>query len=197
MLKTLVLYVYVELSNCSRFGNKGGKLIAPVEGTSGNDRFYIMALEDVNSGTYYYWYAAAFGKLNNTVGDTTNDFGKGKANTADVMNKWINKTWGAQNAGLYKDMWGAVQQEINKKKANKDKGTWFIASKSEWAAFGDMTTKKLGLTTSNYSSYGLKPYYWYSSQYNTNLAYYADFNGGDIGSINVSNGNYVRLCETF
>ena len=42
-----------------------GKVIAPIEENeeSKNDRFYVMALEDINPGTSYCWYDAADGKL--------------------------------------------------------------------------------------------------------------------------------------
>ena len=178
-------YIANENYSDSRFGNRSGKLIVPVAGTSGNDRFYIMALEDVNPGTYYCWYAAAYGKLNNTVGGTTNDFGKGKENTEYVMNKWTNKTWGAQNTGSYADMWGVIQTQVNQ--------GWFVPSKSEWAAFAG----SLGITSSNYSSYGLKKYYWSSLQYDTSIAYYAGIGGGVIFDGSVNSSRYVRLCATF
>ena len=154
-------YIANENYSDSRFGNKSGKLIAPVEGTSGNDRFYIIALEDVTPGKSYCWYAAAKGKLDKIVSETANDFGSGKANTDYVMNKWTSSSWGNQNMdSLFKDMWGVVQEEINKKK--NDKSTWFVASNSEWAAFGDMAN--IGLLQNSCESYGLTGWYWSSSQ---------------------------------
>ena len=38
-----------------------GYIITPASGTTGEDRFYVMALEDVDSG--YYWYYEAYGSL--------------------------------------------------------------------------------------------------------------------------------------
>ena len=175
---------YIKEENYSKtpkFGDKQGSLIAPVEGTSGNDRFYIMALEDVSSTTYY-WYYNASGKLDNTVGASTNDFGTGREKTAYVMNKWTSSSWGAQNS---RDMCGAIQNQVNE--------GWFVPSKSEWAAFGG----NLGITTSNYSNYGLSDWYWSSSQNTTNNAYLAYFNYGTIGIGSVDYTGYVRLCATF
>ena len=175
-------YIANENYSDSRFGNKSGKLIAPVEETSGNDRFYIMALEDVNSGIQYYWYYNASGKLDNTVGASRNDFGTGREKTAYVMNKWTSSSWGAQNS---RDMCGAIQNQVNE--------GWFVPSKSEWAAFGG----NLGITTSNYSNYGLKSWYWSSSQNGATAAYDANFNGGFINNDTVNFAYYVRLCATF
>ena len=183
---------YIEEENYTepRFGNVSGNLIAPIEGTTGVDRFYVMALEDVNPGTYYCWYGAASGKLDNTVATSDNDFGAGKANTADVMAKWKAETWGAQNDnGTYDDMWGAIEEQVN--------NGWFVPSKSEWSAFGDMAVTELGLTTGNYSSYGLSDWYWSSSQNNAYRAYRARFNTGYIGFDSVNSNTYVRLSATF
>ena len=183
---------YIENENYTepKFGNVSGKLIAPIEGTSGKDRFYIMALEDINPGTYYCWYDAAYGKLDNIVDFDEDDFGKGKTNTADVMAKWDAETWGAQDDnGTYKDMWGVIKDQVN--------AGWFVPSKDEWAAFGDMATKTLGLTTSNYSTYGLSYWYWTSSQRDTLSAYGALFDSGYIDYNDVDSDRCVRLSATF
>ena len=128
-----------------------GKVIAPVEGTSGNERFYVMALEDINPGTGYCWYDAASGELDKTVGTSKNDFGQGRENTEYVNSKWNDPSlpWGAHNDNSnYDDMWEVIQEEIA--------DGWFVPSKSEWAAFG----ARFNITTSNYSSkFGLSDYY--------------------------------------
>lgn len=70
------------------FGGKQTRpVITAVEGTTGADRFYVMALEDFNveNGPLYSWYSAALGKLDNTIGGTTNDFGQGKTNTIAMI----------------------------------------------------------------------------------------------------------------
>ena len=54
-------YYIIKENYTDDFGT--GKVIAPIEGTSGNERFYVMALEDINSETYYCWYDAAYGNL--------------------------------------------------------------------------------------------------------------------------------------
>ena len=151
---------------------------------SKNDRFYVMALNNIDSSTHY-WYYNAYGKLDNTISFSENDFGKGRENTEYVNNKWNDSSlpWGAHNSN---DMWGLIQDEVS--------DGWFVPSKSEWAAFG----AAFGITTSNYSStYGLSSSYWSSSQGNTNRAYYAYFGGGGIYFSDVTGSTYVRLATTF
>ena len=166
-----------------------GKVIAAMEGTSGKDRFYVMALEDINLGTGYCWYDAAYGKLDKIVGDSDNDFGQGRENTEYVNEKWNDPSlpWGAHNDGSSRDdMWEVIQEEIT--------DGWFVPSKSEWAAFG----AAFGITTRNYSStYGLGYGYWSSSQYATYGAYDAYFMSGGIYSDSVYTNRRVRLAATF
>ena len=102
---------------------------------SGNDRFYVMALNDVNSNTYSY---------------------------ADAQNL-------ASNG-------------------------WVVPNTNEWFAFGG----KMSITTSNYSSYGLKSAYWSSEKGPAGIvAYYVDFKQAEIIGYYVSTKYNVRLCKTF
>ena len=172
-----------------------GKVIAPMEGTSGNERFYVMALEDINPGTRYCWYDAAYGNLDSSynVSATANDFAiagaepTGRINTERMIASWNAEEYGVQNDNsTYDDMWGVIQDEV-------DDG-WFVPSKSEWSAFGSA----FGITRSNYSSkYGLSTYYWSSSQRSTNYAYSAYFFDGYIYYNTVGTHLYVRLAATF
>ena len=177
-------YIANENYSDSRFGNELGKLIAPVEGTSGNDRFYIMALEDVGTTTYY-WYYNAYENMNDYSSTTSRNFGTGKTNTENMIAKWNGSKYGSQNS---RDMWGVIQGEINK----NDKATWFVPSTKEWVAFAG----SLGIT-SNYSTYGLSDLYWSSSLFYSGSAYRAYFNYSGIGNSNVNLATYVRLCATF
>lgn len=166
-----------------------GKVIAPIKGTSGKNRFYVMALEDVNLGTSCCWYDAAYGKLDNTVATNYNDFGDGRTNTEYVMNKWndVSLPWGNHNDnGTRLDMCEVIEEQFN--------AGWFVPSKSEWSAFGD----KFKITSSNYvNQFGLSGFYWSSSQYNTSSAYYAAFYIGYIRNNTVNRDYYVRLSMTF
>ena len=172
-----------------------GKVIAPMEGTSGNERFYVMALEDINPGTRYCWYDAAYGNLDSSynVSTTANDFAiagaepTGRINTERMIASWNAEEYGVQNDNsTYDDMWGVIQDEV-------DDG-WFVPSKSEWSAFGSA----FGITRSNYSSkYGLSTLYWSSSQNSTYNAYYAGFSYGNINLNSVYYNTSVRLATTF
>jgi len=158
------------------------EVLTPV-GT-GNDRFYIMALSDIDSN-YHDWYNAAYDKMSDYASATSQDFGKGKSNTATMISKWNSKAYGEQNACSSgdTDMWGEIQAQVNK--------GWFVPSSKEWAAFA----KNIGVTTSNYSSKGLG-WSWSSSQCNANFAYYIDFSGY-VSYSSVDGNNYVRLATTF
>ena len=174
-------YIANENYSDTKFGNKGGKLIAEVDGTSGNDRFYIMALEDIGTTTYY-WYYNAYGKMNDYSSTTSQNFGTGQKNTEIMIDKWNKNGYGAQNN---RDMWEVVQNQVSQ--------GWFVPSRAEWATFAG----NLGITTGNYSNYGLHVSYWSSSQNDTMRTYYADFRNGGIYLYTVSSSSYARLCTTF
>ena len=178
-------YIKGEHTEDNSFGTK--PVIAPVDkNDTRKDRFYVMALEDVNPGTRYCWYDAAYGSLDKTVSYSTNDFGSGRENTEYVMNKWKNKLWGAQDDnGTYKDMWGVIETKVNE--------GWFVASKSEWSAFGEA----FSLRSNNYGNYELRDWYWSSSQHTTDRAYNVNFNSGYMNRNTVHSHTYVRLCATF
>ena len=152
---------------------------------SGNDRFYIIALNNIDSKTYD-WYNAAHNNMNDYATTTSQDFGKGKSNTATMINKWNSKSYGEQNkcAGRT-DMWGEIQTQAS--------NGWFVPSRAEWAAFAE----QLGITKSNYSSKGLSGWYWSSSQHSIGTAYYIDLNSGFVNS-NFAFSHYcIRLATTF
>ena len=184
---------YIEEENYTepKFGNVTGNLIAPIKGTTGKDRFYVMALEDLDNDSHY-WYYNAYGKLDNYISTSTNDFGKGKENTNTMIQAYEDGKYGeAYTSGTYTDLWGLETLK------NKVSEGWFVPSKSEWAAFGDMATTKSGLTTGNYSTYGLNDWYWSSSQYSTHSAYFATFLDGCIDGGRVDGSHSVRLSATF
>ena len=179
-----------------QFGS--GKIIMPMDETSGNNRFYVMALNDFNPGTYYSWYAAAYedgGQLNEiyNVSVTENDFAiagaepTGKVNTERMIRSWNSEEYGVQNDNADRlDIWGAIQDE-------SEKG-WFVPAKSEWAAFN----AKFDITRSNYSStYGMGMNYQSSSQSVKSQAHAIYFFFGYIGNGTLHGGGYVRLATTF
>ena len=77
-------------------------------------------------------------------------------------------------------------------------GDWRTPTKEDLAMFAG----QLGITTSNYSGYGLKATYWSSSASSNNIggfgSYYVNFSSGKIEYIFMSIGGYpVRLARTF
>ena len=179
------------------FTGFGGQWTKPVlkkiDGSEGADRFYVMALEDIDNEEHYWWEDAS-GKLDSTynVEGTAIDFTKdnskptGLVNTERMMecykNGEINGTTVSKDEN---DMWGLIQNKV-------DAG-WFVPSKSEWAAFGTA----LSIDETNYANYGLSAWYWSTSQNSTFTAYFANFRNGYIDCDGVNDFDCVRLSTTF
>lgn len=165
------------------FGEKS--VLVPI-GETGNDRFYVMALEDFTDGTntIFCWYDAAFENMSDYKTATSTAFETGETNTTAMIAKWNAGGYGTQNDGSKPDVWGVIQAKVN--------AGWFVPSKDEWSAFGS----NLGIRL-NYSQYGLSYYYWSSSQSGTNYAWGAGFGNGHMSFNNVNHSRYVRLSATF
>ena len=160
-------------------GAFGTKDVLTATGT-GEDRFYVMALTDVNSNQYS-WYKSAYGAMDEDI--TATSFGSGKTNTATMMNKWNNSTYGGQNKN---DMWGLIGTQVAQ--------GWFVPSRDEWAAFAG----ELEINNSNYTNiFKLNDYYWSSSQDGIDFAWYAYFRNAYSNVNGVDDYNYVRLSATF
>ena len=137
----------------------------------GNDRFYVMALTDIGTGTY------AFGCL---MSGTTTTFESGKTNTQTLIGK----------ADLNSSLKEQIQPKVNK--------GWFIPSKEEWSAFGEelgiteINYRAKGLNHWYWSS---------SQNNDTSLnAWDASFYYGFMNLCNsnyIGNTNYVRMGTTF
>ena len=181
-------YIKQETYNDGHFG--AHPVIAPKEGTSGENRFYVMALSDISS-SYYYWDQ----QFHNVFYGTEEKFESGKENTRLLINYWNEHDYsysgssGKSAKWNNEDVWSNIQNHYNK--------GWFVPSKEEWSAFG----KNLGITRYNYSStFGLSYTYWSSSQTsdNTYYAWDAYFGLGGMGGNDVYyGGSYVRLSTTF
>ena len=177
--------------------------------STGSDRFYVMALEDINQGTYYSWYYNAGGKLDNTVDCDANDFGQGRSNTETMVEEWNSAKYGAPHKN---DLWGIVQGKTvddngnittDETKNYVSKG-WFVPSKGELSAFTDMILKKIGVMYDKYKVYGFGGMYWTSAisitQNGYSYAYEYSFPDGRIGQYDVRFGTdccNVRLSTTF
>ena len=173
------------------FGTWEEKMITPANGTSGEDRFYVMALKDLDESEHY-WYYNAYGNLDNPVEGTRNDFGEGKTNTTDMIQKYEDGEYGEPKIdGEYTDLWG-----LDSLKEKVSKG-WFVPSKSEWAAFMTMYCEGGKVGEGLYQKDALSSWYWSSSQSTISDAWYAHFNVAHIYYNTVRSYDYVRLSATF
>lgn len=170
---------YVTGGKFSHKLNGEQEMLMPI--FDGEDRFYIMALEDIDKHWCHHWYANV-SDMNDFAITTAMDFGSGRQNTLNMMKKWTNEEYGKKKQD---DLWNKVKIQVQ--------NGWFIPSIDEWCAF----TEQIGITESNYSSKGLSGWYWTSSQYNTTTAYLMNLNYGCVSTINVDYSNYVRLAATF
>ena len=172
-LSTYSTYSYTKQSNLKKyrveethstnvFGSRG---IVKPNGENGNERFYVMALGDVDTEEHY-WYYSAYGKIDDRP--TTRGFGKGEQNTIIMKEKWDSKVYGSQNNN---DMWGlsAVKSGIWSGSSG-----WYVPSAEEWIAFADV----LDIDPSNYEDYGLSIEYW-ASNCTPTFATKIDFGYGD------------------
>ena len=148
-----------------------GQVIAPVNGSSGNERFYVMALSNVDSSIHQFWSGS-------TSVVTSTDFGTGESNTAAMKATGSTGMW--EISAVQNGTW------------NGSSG-WYVPSRGEWAAFAS----QLDITSSNYSSKGLSDHCWSSSQSDTNRAWCATFNYGYMYVTTVGLKTYVRLGTTF
>lgn len=185
--KTNTKDYYISKTNYEGpFGTKD--VLTAIDG-DGEDRFYVMALEDFNTGTLYCWYDDAYGNMKDYATATSLDFGTGKANTEAMIANWNkgeNGGYGAQNDnGTYDDMWGVIQEKVVE--------GWFVPSRGEWGAFGD----SLGIKKDNYVDYGLSNWCWSSSQYDTDSAWTANFINEYISANLVANYTSVRMSTIF
>ena len=153
-------------------------VITPKKGTTGNERFYIMALDDIDGGTHY-WYKSAYSKM---TMNTSEDFEKGKKNTQTMITQWNSNKYPPQDDN---DMWKLIQTQVN--------SGWFVSSRAEWSAFAE----ELGITKENHVNHNLNGWYWSSSQIDKRFAWRADFGTGCIFLDGVSGDYSVRLAATF
>ena len=117
---------------------------------------------------------------------------KGPFGTKDVLT-----ATGSGNARFYvmalSDYNNSAQYTFEKAKGITS-GEWSVPTVNEWAAFGG----QLGITTSNYSGYGVKAKYYWSSSPIRSSGYLVDFRLVKITySLDDSLPSSVRLARTF
>ncbi len=179
-----------------KFGKKD--VLSPI-GT-GNNRFYVMALDDFKKigdrqeeEKLFDWYYAGYWNFMDWDKVTAVDFGTGKKNTDIMVEKWNKSSYGEQDKGLkqedekykHQDLWGVIQDKV--------KEGWFVPSRGEWSAFAG----NLEITTENYQEKGLESYYLTSSLTNNYRSFLIYFPDGAMGTASVKDSNFVRMSIMF
>ena len=193
-------YVIIDTAQLdARFDNTARdvvKLATTQTNSNPVDRFYVMGLDDITDGTNntLYWYKNAWENMDDIP--VTPGFEKGRENTADMKQKWLEGYYGETNSA---DLWGHIPT-LPKAGANVTSSAsdtleyrWFIPSNGEWGAFANA----FGITSSNYSNFGLGDCYWTSSQYQIREAWTMWFHEGYVCNMDMGSQLYVRACATF
>ena len=173
-----------------------GTLITCTNNT-GIPQYYVLSLADYD-GYAHYWYKEAYGKMSDYSKFTSKDFGKGKENTEEMIDRMKNHSdskyngvdYGEPTTGTNADVWNIIEDKV--------KEGWFVPSKAEWSAFASyLNTSKTSTDTNYYVNYGLSNWYWSSSQSSNNNAWDVNFYGGYLSYNVVTNTGSLRLCATF
>ena len=176
-------YIVIDEYNDQINGKQ--EVLAPI--LDGNDRFYVMALNDINEDFHYWYYSAR--KTKDLI-LLQKDFGHGKENTVTLFNKWCDEKYGKQDHG---DLWNHIRDEI--------KNGWFIPSLQEWCAFAE----QLKVTDENFQEKGFMGFYWASSVTTTynlvipseKLADKIDFEHNTTGAASFDYIYPIRLATTY
>lgn len=154
-----------------------GKVIAPMKGTSGNERFYVLALEDINSGTTYTWYHSD--QLPSIY--TEEGFGSGRENTKIMFQ---------MESGYSSTIWGAINGKTGGEKEGGPE--WFVPSRGEWIVLGKVFFNSHVI----YKTYGINSATWTSSQSDTSNVWSFRVTGIARNG-KVSSSGHIRLATTF
>lgn len=166
---------YVVVGTYSHALNGKREMLTPI--LDGEDRFYIMALQDVTQNEHYWYKNAFYKKMPDYEKTTLNVFGSGRQNTLNMMKKWTNEEYGKQDS---LDIWNVIKEQV-------DNG-WFIPSIREWAAFAE----ELHINFCD----EISDSYWSSSQYNDVGAYGIDVDVSDLSMGGTILTFHVRLAKT-
>lgn len=148
---------YVTGGKFSHKLNGEQEMLMPI--FDGENRFYIMALEDIDKH-WCHWYANVSDMKDFAI-TTAMDFGLGQLNTTAMIEKWNNKVYGNQDSF---DIWNMIKKQVE--------NGWFVPSTIEWKVFRN----QLNITRINYEEKALKVRYWSSSQFDCDRVYIEDMN---------------------
>lgn len=149
---------YVTGGKFSHKLNGEQEMLMPI--FDGEDRFYIMALEDIDKHWCHHWYANV-SDMNDFAITTAMDFGSGRQNTLNMMKKWTNEEYGKQDS---LDIWNVIKEQVE--------DGWFVPSTIEWKVFRN----QLNIKRANFEGRALKVRYWSSSQFDCDGVYIEDMN---------------------
>lgn len=107
---------YVIKGKFSHKLNGEQEMLTPI--LDGFERFYIMALEDVDEDTFYFYKMSSKEKFEFQTEDIK--FSTGKKNTTRLMNSWNKEKYGPKHPN---DIWEHAKKKIQK--------GWFIPSIDE------------------------------------------------------------------
>jgi len=168
---------YVIKGKFSHKLNGEQEMLTPI--LDGFERFYIMALEDVDEDTFYFYKMSSKEKFEFQTEDIK--FSTGKKNTTRLMNSWNKEKYGPKHPN---DIWEHAKKKIQK--------GWFIPSIDEWCAFAD----QLDINNENHEKKGLRDDYFSSSQYNDFSYFSLSFYKYTCSHEPINAVNYVRLART-
>lgn len=168
---------YVTGGKFSHKLNGEQEMLMPI--LDGFERFYIMALEDVDEDTFYFYKMSSKEKFEFQTEDIK--FSTGKKNTTRLMNSWNKEKYGPKHPN---DIWEHAKKKIQK--------GWFIPSIDEWCAFAD----QLDINNENHEKKGLRDDYFSSSQYNDFSYFSLSFYKYTCSHEPINAVNYVRLART-
>ena len=166
---------YVVVGTYSHALNGKREMLTPI--LDGEDRFYIMALNDVGKDEHCWYHKASFKGMIDYEETTLETFGSGKQNTLNMIKKWNKEDYGAQDSD---DMWSLIQEQV-------DDG-WFVPSIREWCAFAEELHINLGRETADS--------YWSSSQRDKITSFGIDFKVGDFFITTTDVPYSIRLAKT-
>ena len=166
---------YVVVGTYSHALNGKREMLTPI--LDGEDRFYIMALNDVGKDEHCWYHKASFKGMIDYEETTLETFGSGKQNTLNMIEKWNKEDYGTQNSD---DMWSLIQEQVN--------DGWFVPSIREWCAFAEELHINLGRETADS--------YWSSSQRDKITSFGIDFKVGDFFITTTDVPYSIRLAKT-
>ena len=164
---------YVTGGKFSHKLNGEQEMLMPI--FDGEDRFYIMALEDI-SEHWCHWYANVSDMKDFAI-TTAMNFGSGQKNTLNIIEKWNKEDYGAQDSF---DIWNIIKKQVE--------DGWFVPSIREWCAFAEELHINLGRETADS--------YWSSSQRDKITSFGIDFKVGDFFITTTDVPYSIRLAKT-